>query len=180
MPANTLDDFYAAIHDVPDFPTPGVLFRDITPLLGDSALFGSALAQMADPFRGAGVTKVLGIESRGFILGGPISLDLDAGLVPARKEGKLPRARHRVEYTLEYGTAALEVHSDGLGPDDRVLIVDDVLATGGTAQAARDAVSAAGGTVVGFSFLIEIAPLGGRSKLGTGPIETLLVYPRPV
>ena len=179
MPASSLDDFYAAIHDVPDFPTPGVVFRDITPLLADPALFRLVIARMADPFRDAGITKILGIESRGFILGGPISLELGAGLVPARKEGKLPRERHRVEYTLEYGSAAIEVHTDAVDVHDRVLIVDDVLATGGTARAARDTIEMSGGTVAGFSFLIEIAPLDGRAKLPGDQLEALITYPRP-
>ncbi len=166
MPASPLDDFYAAIHDVPDFPTPGVVFRDITPLLADPVLFRRAITRMADPFRDSGITKVLGIESRGFILGGPISLELGAGLVPARKEGKLPRERHRVEYTLEYGNAAIEVHTDAVDEHDR-------------ARAACDTIAMSGGTVAGFSFLIEIAPLDGRAKLPGDRLEALIVYPRP-
>lgn len=176
MSLNTSADFYAAVRAIPDFPTPGVIFRDITPLLADPRLFRQVVSEMAAPFREARVTKVVGIESRGFILGAPIALALGAGLVPIRKEGKLPRERHRVEYTLEYGTAALEVHTDAVGPRDRVLIVDDVLATGGTAAAACEAVTAGGSTIVGLSFLIEIRPLEGRRRLERRRVEVLLAY----
>src|SRR5213593_466584 len=124
------------IRDVPDFPKPGIVFKDITPLLLDPSRFRRAIELMAAPFRESGVRRVVSIESRGFLLGAPIALLLDAGLVPIRKPGKLPAARGRVEYALEYGTDALEMHRDAVGQGDRVLIVDDVLATGGTAEAA--------------------------------------------
>lgn len=176
MPINSSDRFYDAVRAVPDFPEPGIVFRDITPLLADHRLFRQAVEEMAAPFTRDGVTKVVGIESRGFILGAPIALALQAGLVPLRKEGKLPRARRRVEYTLEYGSAALEIHTDAVGKDDRVLIVDDVLATGGTAAAACDAVTAGGAAIAGLSLLIELRALGGRARLAGQRVETLLGY----
>ena len=176
MSLNTSADFYAAVRAVHDFPAQGVVFRDITPLLGDRRLFRQAVLAMAAPFRDAGVSKVVGIESRGFLLGAPIALELNAGMVPIRKSGKLPRASRRVEYTLEYGTAALEVHTDAINAGERVLIVDDVLATGGTAAAACEAVSGGGGEVVGLSFLIEIRDLGGRRQLAGRRVEVLLGY----
>lgn len=176
MTLNTSADFYAAVRAVPDFPQPGIVFRDITPLLAEPRLFRQAVAEMTEPFSRDGITKVVGIESRGFILGAPIALALGAGLVPIRKRGKLPRERRTVEYTLEYGSAALEVHTDAIGPADLVLIVDDVLATGGTAAAACEAVTAGGGQIAGLSFLIEIRSLSGRRRLEGRRVEVLLGY----
>src|SRR2546422_10813779 len=146
---------YRRIRDVPDFPKAGILFKDITPLLLDASAFRRTVELMAGPFRGAEVTRVVSIESRGFLLGAPIALALDAGLVPIRKPGKLPSERGRVEDALEYGTDALEMHRDALGAGDRVLIVDDGLATGGTAQAAAKLVRAPSGEGVGVTFLIQ-------------------------
>ena len=174
-----LDPLYGAIRDVPDFPKPGILFRDITPLLLDAKLFKRAIREMTEPFKSKPVDRVLAVESRGFILGAPIAMALGAALVPARKPGKLPWKRHRVEYELEYGTDAIEIHQDAIGKGDRVLVVDDVLATGGTAAAAVRAVEQAGGRLVGLSFLIELAALEGRKRLGKARIESLLTYPRP-
>jgi adenine phosphoribosyltransferase len=165
-----------AIRDVPDFPKPGIIFKDITPVLLDPVLFDLATRQMADPFRGIGVTRVVAVESRGFMFGAPIALLLQAGLVPVRKPGKLPAARQRVEYTLEYGTDALEMHADAIGAEDRVLIVDDVLATGGTAAAARRLVQTRGAQVVGFSFLVELGFLEGRNRLGSERMEAVIRY----
>jgi len=169
-------DIYGAIRDVPDFPKPGILFKDITPLLLNAALFRRAIDLMAGPFRASGVTRVVSIESRGFLLGAPIALAIDAGLVPIRKPGKLPAARGRVEYQLEYGTDALEMHRDAVSGRDRVLIVDDVLATGGTAEAAAKLVRNHGAHVVGFTFLIELDFLKGRDRLKGERIEALLHY----
>src|SRR2546428_8439021 len=138
----TVEQLYRRTRDVPDFPNPGVVFKDITPLLLDAALFRRAVELMAAPFRQFAVSRVISIESRGFLLGAPIALALEAGLVPMRKPGKLPGERGRVEYALEYGTDALEMHRDAVGSADRVLIVDDMLATGGTAQAAAKLVRA--------------------------------------
>jgi len=171
-----VQDIYQAIRDVPDFPKPGILFKDITPLLLDPTRFRRAVELMAAPFRGSGVRRVVSIESRGFLLGAPIALLLDAGLVPIRKPGKLPAARGRVEYALEYGTDALEMHRDAVGHGDSVLIVDDVLATGGTAEAAAKLVRAHGGQVAGFTFLIELEFLKGRARLGNERVEALLHY----
>ncbi len=174
-----LEKFYSSIRDVPDFPKPGILFKDITPLLLDIDLFRSAVERIAEPFRGQNVDKVLGIESRGFILGMPVAMELGAGFVPARKEGKLPWERMRVEYELEYGTDALEIHADGIRKGERTLIVDDVLATGGTAAAASQAVREAGGELLGAAFLIELEMLNGRARLNSGgQLFSLLKYPR--
>lgn len=171
-----LQDIYRAIRDVPDFPKPGILFKDITPLLLSPGAFRHAVDLMAAPFRGSRVRRVVSIESRGFLLGAPVALALEAGLVPIRKPGKLPAARGRVEYALEYGTDALEMHRDAVSPGDRVLIVDDVLATGGTAQAAAKLVRAHGAQVVGFTFLIELDFLKGRERLTGERVEALLHY----
>jgi adenine phosphoribosyltransferase len=172
----TVQDIYRAIRDVPDFPKPGILFKDITPLLLDARAFRRAVELLSAPFAGAGVTRVVSIESRGFLLGAPVALALDAGLVPIRKPGKLPAARGRVEYALEYGTDALEMHRDAVGRADRVLIVDDVLATGGTAEAAAKLVRTYGAEVVGFTFLIELDFLNGRARLRGERVEALLHY----
>ena len=174
--ADTVHEIYQAIRDVPDFPKPGIMFKDITPLLLDPGRFRRAVELMAAPFRGSEVRRVVSIESRGFLLGAPIALLLDAGLVPIRKPGKLPAARGRVEYALEYGTDALEMHRDAVGQGDRVLIVDDVLATGGTAEAAAKLVRAHGAQVVGFTFLIELDFLKGRERLRNERVEALLHY----
>lgn len=171
-----LDRFLKAVRDVPDFPEPGIVFKDITPLLLDPELLDGAIGFMAESFRGADVEKVMAIESRGFIFGAPLAMRLDAGLVLARKAGKLPWKRRRVEYALEYGTDAIETHEDSIEPGERVLIVDDVLATGGTAAAAGQMVTEAGGVVCGMAFLIELGFLGGRSKLGEAEIRSLLTY----
>lgn len=170
------DDLKDFIRDVPDFPKAGIIFKDITPLLLDAPAFTRAVAGMTDPFRAAGITKVVAIESRGFLFGGPIALRLGAGLVPVRKPGKLPAARGRVEYDLEYGTDALEMHTDALGAGDRVLVVDDVLATGGTARAAGVLVRQHAAEVHGYSFLIDLAFLGGRARLEGSRVEALLQY----
>jgi len=174
--AVTVQDIYQAIRDVPDFPKPGISFKDITPLLLDPGRFRRALELMAAPFGGSEVRRVVSIESRGFLLGAPIALLLDAGLVPIRKPGKLPGARGRVEYALEYGTDALEMHRDAVGQGDRVLIVDDVLATGGTAEAAAKLVRAHGAQVMGYTFLIELDFLKGRERLRNERVEALLHY----
>jgi len=174
--AITVQEIYQAIRDVPDFPKPGIMFKDITPLLLDPGRFRRALELMAAPFGGSKVRRVVSIESRGFLLGAPIALLLEAGLVPIRKPGKLPAARGRVEYALEYGTDALEMHRDAVGLGDRVLIVDDVLATGGTAEAAAKLVRAHGAQVVGFTFLIELDFLKGRERLRNERVEALLHY----
>ncbi len=164
------------IRDVNNFPKPGIVFKDVTPVLLDVELFAQAVTLMADPYRDARITRVVSIESRGFLFGAPIALELGAGLVPIRKPGKLPAATQRVEYALEYGTDALEMHHDAVRPGDRVLVVDDVLATGGTANAAAQLVGGTGAAVAGFSFLIELDFLKGRQRLQGRRVEALLHY----
>ena len=154
-----------ALRPVPDFPQPGVLFQDIAPVLGDARLLADVVAALADPWRDGAVTHVAGVESRGFILAAPVALALGAGFVPIRKPGKLPWRTVSTEYALEYGTGRLEMHEDACPAESRVLIVDDVLATGGTASAACRLVEAVGVLVVGCGFLAEIRALGGASRL---------------
>jgi adenine phosphoribosyltransferase len=163
-----------AIRDVPDFPKPGILFKDITPVLADAELFSRVTRAMAEPFRGAGVTHVVAIESRGFLLGAPVAQHLGAGLIPMRKPGKLPWETHREEYALEYGTDSLEMHRDALDGGSRVLIVDDVLATGGTARAACLLAERYAGEVLGCSFLLALSFLSGADKLAPRRVETIL------
>jgi adenine phosphoribosyltransferase len=153
------------LRPIPDHPKPGILFQDITPVLRDGVLFGRVVEAMAAPFSRSGVTHVLGIEARGFILGGAVAAALGAGFVPARKPGKLPWESLRESYDLEYGQDALEAHSDSWTHGARVLVVDDVLATGGTARAAGQLARALGADLTGWTFLLEIEALGGRSKL---------------
>jgi adenine phosphoribosyltransferase len=164
----------AALRAVPDFPQPGVLFRDITPLLATPSLFVRCTDAMADTFSEAGVSHVVAIESRGFIFGAPIAQRLGAAFVPVRKPGKLPYLAEREEYALEYGTNALEIHTDACTPSAAVLIVDDVLATGGTASAAGRLVERLGSKVLGYSFLVELGALNGRALLGAARVESLL------
>jgi len=164
------------IRAIEDYPTPGVTFRDITPLLGNSAAFGEAIIALADCFRSVGVERVVGVEARGFILGAPVAVELGAGFVPVRKAGKLPWAVAREEYELEYGTDRLEIHRDGVRPGERILVIDDVLATGGTAAATCRLVTGLGGVVVGLGVLLELTFLDGRHKLGDVPIRSLLTY----
>ena len=166
----------AAIRDVPDFPKPGIVFKDITPLLGDATLFRLACEALAAPWRDTGISHVVAIESRGFILGAPVAQMLGAGFVPVRKSGKLPFRTERVEYALEYGTDVLEVHLDAVAHPARVVIVDDVLATGGTSAAACRLVEGIGATVVGCAFLMELTFLGGAAKLAGRRVECLLRY----
>ncbi len=164
------------IRDVPDFPKPGILFKDITPVLAD----GDALSEVIGALtRAAGRLSpdvIAGVESRGFLFGAPIAHAMNLGLVPVRKVGKLPAKTVQVEYALEYGTATVEMHEDSISPGQRVVIVDDLLATGGTAMAAAQLVEKLGGVVAGFVFLVELAFLGGREKLGNYPYEALIVY----
>jgi adenine phosphoribosyltransferase len=161
------------IRDVPDYPKPGVLFKDITPLLGNAAAFGAVIGALAGS-RGH-IDQVAGIEARGFILAAPVALRLGAGFVPVRKQGKLPGPFYAQTYDLEYGSATLEVHQDAFAPGDRVLIVDDVLATGGTARAAAELVRRAGAEVAGIVVLLELGFLPGRSQLPGLDVHSLLV-----
>jgi adenine phosphoribosyltransferase len=165
-----------AIRDIPDFPKPGIVFKDITPVLADPDLFRRATQAMAAPFGDAGVGYVVGVESRGFILGAPVALELGAGFIPVRKPGKLPYRTAAAEYALEYGTDRLEIHADAHAPDARVLVVDDVLATGGTAAATCRLVEGLGGLVVGCSFLIALSFLPGLSALSGRRVEALVTF----
>lgn len=167
-------DLEQYIRDIPDFPKEGIVFKDITPLLASAEGFRAAIDIIKAEYAGAGVTKVMGAEARGFIFGGALAYELDAGFVPARKPGKLPWMTTSHTYDLEYGTDALEVHTDALRPGDVVLIVDDVLATGGTAAAKAALVEKMGATVAGFAFLIELDALGGRAKLGSARMVSLI------
>lgn len=174
--AGTLPWLDAHIREIPDYPEPGVVFRDITPLLGEPAVFGRAVDDLVSRFHDVAVDRVVGIESRGFILASPVAYRLRAGFVPVRKAGKLPWAVAREEYELEYGTDKLEIHRDAIHPDERVLVVDDVLATGGTAAATCRLVETLGGIVVGLGFMIELDALGGRDQLGERRVESLTRY----
>lgn len=164
------------IRDVPDFPKPGILFKDITPLLADADGLRDACRAMAEPFRGDRIDRVVGIESRGFILGAVVARELGVGFIPVRKPGKLPYNSTSVEYALEYGTDSLEVHTDACEPATRVLIVDDVLATGGTARATCDLMERIGAEIAGLSFLAVLGFLKGRERLGPRRIETVLTF----
>ena len=172
----THDDLKTYIRDVPDFPKPGIMFKDITPLLRSSEALGTACAMLADPFREAGVTQVAAIESRGFIFGSVVAQQLEVGFVSIRKPGKLPWARRRHEYVLEYGSDALEIHDDALAQSDRVLIIDDVLATGGTVAAATHLVRGFEATLVGIATVIELEFLGGRGKIDGVKFHSVLSY----
>jgi adenine phosphoribosyltransferase len=169
-----MDALRDLIHEIPDFPTAGIIFRDITPLLLEPAVLGSVIRRIADRFAGDGIDRVVAIESRGFIFGAPLALALGCGFAPVRKLGKLPRATMSREYALEYGSNHLEIHVDAVEPGHRVLIVDDVLATGGTAHATAHLVEELGGEITGLAFLLEIAGLGGRTQLHGREILSLL------
>ena len=166
----------AFIRPIPDFPKPGILFRDITPLLADAPAFAAAIDRLAAPWRGAPLDALAAVEARGFLFAGPLALALGVGVIPVRKPGKLPADTISHEYDLEYGRDRLEMHKGVLRPGARVLVVDDVLATGGTAAACMRLVEAAGGTVAGAAFLVEIEPLGGRGRLAPHRTECVLTY----
>lgn len=171
-----MDHLKARIRHVPDFPKPGILFYDITTLLADSAGFRDTIDALAAPYTGQGIDRVVGIESRGFILASAVADRLGAGFVPIRKPGKLPSTTLGESYALEYGTDSLEIHDDALGPGHRVLVVDDVLATGGTARAAVNLVQRLGSTLHAAAFLIELDFLKGRDKLADVPVTSVLRY----
>jgi adenine phosphoribosyltransferase len=168
-------DLRRYVRDVPDFPTPGILFRDITPLLASAEAFGAAVEAMAEPFRESDAVKIAGIEARGFMFGAAVARQLGLGFVPVRKPGKLPGRTERIAYGLEYGSDALEVHVDAFKPGEAVLIVDDVLATGGTAAAAAELVERLGARVAAMVFCIELEALQGRSRLTGRTAHAVLV-----
>jgi adenine phosphoribosyltransferase len=168
-----------AIRTIPDYPKRGIMFRDITTLLADAAAFRYAVDALTDPFRNAGIVKVAGIEARGFILGGAIAHQLKAGFIPLRKRGKLPGETYAVEYALEYGVDAMEIHRDAVGDGERTMLIDDLIATGGTAVAAVDLLRRAGADVVAAGFVIDLPDLGGAEKLRAldVPVSTLVAFP---
>jgi len=171
-----MDHLKSQIRHVPDFPKPGILFYDITTLLKDPAGFRAAIDSLATPFKSESIDLVVGIESRGFILGAAVADRLGAGFAPVRKPGKLPSTTLKASYSLEYGTDALEIHHDAVKKGERVLIVDDLLATGGTAKAASDLVTQLGGDVRAVAFFIELVALGGRGKLAGYTLHSVLKY----
>jgi len=169
-------DLRQFIRDVPDFPKPGIIFKDITPLLRSHDALDYASHALAEPFKDSGVTAVAGIESRGFIFGTGVARVLGVGLVPIRKPGKLPWKIRRGEYTLEYGSGVLEIHEDALTEHDRVLLIDDLLATGGTASCAATLVRECGATVIAAGFVVELTFLDGRARLDGTPVNSLIEY----
>jgi adenine phosphoribosyltransferase len=174
--APSIDHLRAAIRDVPDFPKPGIMFKDITPLLADGRLFRRACEAMAEPFRDQQIYIVAAVESRGFLLGGTIATALGVGIVPIRKVGKLPHTTRRLTYALEYGSDSLEVHEDACVNRRNVLVIDDVLATGGTAAATCELIESVGGSVKGCAFLIALSFLNGAQRLTGRRIESVLTY----
>ena len=171
-------DLAAVIRTIPDYPKPGILFRDITTLLGNARAFRRAVDELVQPFAGMKVDKVAGIEARGFILGGAVAHQLSAGFVPLRKKGKLPHQTRAVEYALEYGFDAMEMHLDAVAQGEKVMLVDDLIATGGTALAAVQLLRDAGAQIVAAAFVIDLPELGGAAKLRAAgvPVSTLVAY----
>lgn len=169
-------DLNEHIRDIPDFPKPGIVFKDITPLLGDAAAFDASILALAEPYRGERIDAVVGIESRGFIFGAAVARELGVGFVPIRKPGKLPADTIAVSYALEYGEDTVEIHTDAVQPGQRVLLIDDVLATGGTMAAACELIDKTGAEIVGLAFLVELGFLNGRDKLNGREIHSVLTY----
>lgn len=176
MPSNTAVEIRSLIRDVPDFPKPGVVFKDITPLLAHPAGLRTVTDAFAERLRPHAPTAIVAVESRGFLFGAPLALHMGLPLIIVRKPGKLPRATESVSFALEYGTDSLHLHADAIHPDGRYAIVDDVLATGGTAAAVASLIARLGGTVAAQAFLIELGFLGGRGRLGAVPVESLETY----
>ena len=178
MDATTAGRIRAAIRTIPDYPRPGVQFRDITPLLGDAQLLGELVRALAAPFRTAKVDRVAGIEARGFILGGVVAHQLDAGFVPIRKKGRLPHTTVRIAYSLEYGIDEMEMHTDAIRPGERLILVDDLIATGGTAEAAVKLLRSLGAELLGACFIIDLPALGGARRLEAlgVPVRTLITF----
>lgn len=166
-------DFESFITDIPDYPEPGVVFKDITPLFADANAMRQTVLAIADHFRDAGITKVVGPEARGFMIGVPVAMELEAGFIPARKPGKLPRETYSVSYELEYGSDTLEIHRDAIEPGDRVLIVDDLIATGGTAAATGKLIQEVGGELIGYACILELTFLNPRDVLATSGDQEL-------
>jgi adenine phosphoribosyltransferase len=173
------DALLSAIRTIPDYPRPGILFRDITTLLGDARAFRRAVDELVHPYAGSKIGKIAGIEARGFILGGAIAHQLSAGFVPIRKKGKLPHETVRIAYSLEYGVDEMEMHRDGVAPGEKVILVDDLIATGGTATAAVGLLRQLGADIVAACFVVDLPDLGGRAKLEASGVEvrTLIGFP---
>ena len=171
-------DLNAAVRTIPDYPKPGILFRDITTLLADAKAFRHAVDQLAEPFKSMGVSKVAGLEARGFILGGAVAHQLGAGFIPLRKRGKLPHQTFAVEYDLEYGADALEMHCDACEAGERIMLIDDLIATGGTAVAGVELLRRGGGQVVAAGFVIDLPDLGGADRIRALdiPVKTLIEF----
>jgi adenine phosphoribosyltransferase len=176
MPGSAPIDIRDYIRDIADFPKPGIQFKDITPLLIHPPAFRATISRLKDRFVGRGIDLIAAAEARGFIFGAPLALEMEVGFIPIRKPGKLPYATIALEYQLEYGTDRIEVHTDAFGPGRRVLLIDDVLATGGTMRACRDLVESTGAQVVAAAFLIELSFLGGRAKLEPCEVFSLITY----
>jgi adenine phosphoribosyltransferase len=176
METQCIEDLKSVIREIPDWPKKGILFYDVTTLLKQGRCFRQAIDALMDPYKNTQVDMVLGIEARGFIFAPPVAYALKAGFVPVRKPGKLPAAKLQVNYELEYGTDSLEIHQDAVEPGQRVLIVDDLIATGGTARAVAEMVETMGATVVGLAFLVELTFLHGRDKLNKYEVHSLLKY----
>ena len=171
-----IDELKKSIRDIPDFPKKGIIFKDITTLLKDGKRFHKAIDGMAERYSGKRIDKVICVEARGFVFGSAIAYKLGAGVVPVRKKGKLPHETHKIEYDLEYGKDCLEIHKDAIGPDDNVLIIDDLLATGGTMKAVCDLVDKLGGNVIEVAFLIELTFLKGRERLKGQKVFSLIEF----
>jgi adenine phosphoribosyltransferase len=176
MAINVTEEIRQKIRDIPDFPQKGIVFKDITPLLNDSRTFRLAIDAMAQGYHGRQVDLVVGIEARGFIIGAALAYVLNAGLIPLRKPGKLPFLTNRLAYQLEYGSAELEIHRDAIKPGQRVIMVDDLLATGGTMRAAVDLVESLQAEIIGVSFLVELSFLTGRERLHGHEVSSLIVF----
>lgn len=176
MPSVTIADIEAAIRNVPDFPKPGIQFKDITPVLADGRLFSGAMDLLLDSVRPGTVDKIVGIDARGFIFGAAAAVKMGVGFVPVRKKGKLPWATHEQSYDLEYGSNTMAIHIDAVHPGERVLLLDDLLATGGTAAATVKLLEKLGARIVGLNFLIELKFLDGRARLSDHPVRSLVAY----
>ena len=176
MPAPSSPDLRSLIRNIPDYPKPGILFRDICPLLGNPSAFSRAVSQLADPFRDQQIDLIAGAEARGFILAAPLAVELGTGFIPIRKPAKLPFETHSINYQLEYGTDSLEIHVDSVKPGQRVLLVDDLLATGGTAEACCQLLTQAGANLVGCAFLVHLIGLGGAERLVPLEVFSLIDY----
>ncbi len=174
--SDLITDLKATIRDIPDFPKPGIVFKDITPILSDANLFKRTIRHFARVYQDREITAIVGMESRGFLFGAPLALELGVPFIPARKPGKLPYEVVAFEYELEYGTNRLEMHIDAVGAGDNVLIIDDLLATGGTAAATVKLIEKLGAQVAGCAFAVELTFLDGRKQLGTIPVESLVLY----